>query len=227
MSAGNEKFDFEVIQQGSTDTDIINNGTNKAATLKSLEDQLAPLIGSLNRMMEDGDVFHGKLQNEVTTLNEGLVSLTKTVENIGKQLVTLQTSHNTLVERQFQIQTLEWAIQNAHLGSFSYWDGMIYRNSKDIIPSCMLHFKSNMGFEIKETLFGEGSSEFNKQSDFRDKLRKQIKMLTGVSPCFSKVNNTKWIVSLDSTISTPPDRPKKQYSVRPSSKSCSGSFLLK
>ena len=86
-TTGNQKFDFELISQTSTttDADSTNDGAQKTAIFNALDDKLTPLIGSLNRMMEDTDAFHGNLQHQVTTLNEGLSSLTKTVESLGNK----------------------------------------------------------------------------------------------------------------------------------------------
>ena len=147
-----KQFDFEVVEPSTTGKEIFSDSSKKDEIVKDLDDKVTSLIESLNDVVKESPT-------QITNVTEKLSSLSTDVKTIGTKLEKLDKR-----------QTLEWAIENAHLGSFSFWEGLFKRNSKEVVEMCLLHLKTQGTFHINNNCFGEGSSEQSKRFDFQENV---------------------------------------------------------
>ncbi len=118
--------------------------------------------------------FHSKTNTLLQVIN----NLKKDVADLTEMVASQSGNHEDL----FKKQTLEWAISNAHLGSFQYYVQpnifTWYGDSKEVAKLILLSFRQGNGHDITRYRMNTASGP----KEFRNAISVQIHLLTGVKP---------------------------------------------
>jgi len=165
-----------------------------SSNLASLKESFDLNLNTLNQLITG---LKRELDAKINTVNQNIASLKEEL-----------TKLNASITSQTKLQRLEWAIQNADIGTFGY---NLYenkssyptrKNSKDLVRQILLWFRRDRGY-----FFGDGSigdlnlgNYYNyvqekervdaenerMRADFRNALVEQIHALVGQKPRLEK-----------------------------------------
>ena len=97
-----------------------------------------------------------------------------------------------------KMQTLAWALENAHLGSFKYhnyqFDEPYVTSSKDYAQSVLMSFRMGLGQIIGPHYMVDEEGNDNEEQ-FRQEISNQIHMLTGVRPRINREDDGNYAIS--------------------------------
>jgi hypothetical protein len=147
------------------DSNIILSESNIMKSLdtnmKFFESNIIKSIDSNKKLIES---------NIMKSLNLNI----KIIRDMNEDMI----EHNKLESKK---RTLEWAISNAEIGSFIYYENNGQYNSTDYVKKVLICFRKGYGFKISNCTLQRYFLEENKRK-FREKLLTQIYDLTGVKP---------------------------------------------
>ncbi len=123
------------------------------------------------------------------------------IENVAMQVEKMKSElHDVkeVISSQYKLQKLRFMIENAHIGSFSYYPSSRYtsfrsydssRESKDLVRIIIQHFAFDVAYKLEDNRVGALSS-FNPhrmyvdegKKQFLEKLSQHLKTLMGHSP---------------------------------------------
>ena len=131
------------------------------------------------------------------TVNQNIVNLTAKINTVNQNIVDL----NETIKHTQKLQSLAWAIQNADIGSFSYYEPNSYnsKNSAELLRKVLLWFRRGQGCYIGDsTLQDERYLHDQKKEESREKFRQelaaQIYSLTGANPRLQKETDGRYAV---------------------------------
>lgn len=138
-------------------------------------------MSQMNKALDENAKTNSLIYEELSKLNKVMADNAKSNDLIVEKLSKLSTD----VVANNKSQKLEWAINNADTGSFTYRSQAsgVYShwlNSKNLVRTILMHFKKGTGYFI-DSYSIEGTLAECK-TRFRDTLSAQIHNLIGHKP---------------------------------------------
>lgn len=160
-------------------------------------------VDGLKKISSDNVYFKESFDAKINTVNQNIANMTEAITAMKKEVMNLNDS----VLLQNKRQTIEWAISNAEVNEFTYYEkDANYGNRKTstaFIKCVLLSFRRGIGWYIDNRAMAEYQNEQyyhdakakNEASEqkFRDTLSSRIHDLTGVKPRVAK-SEGKWAI---------------------------------
>ena len=137
----------------------------------------------LNTVNQSITTLRSHADDKANTADQRLASIDQRLASL-EQKVLLQTQK---ISKQTKLQTLSFAMQNAVLVSFTYFD-TYSKESSTLVSNIMISFRRGFGYHLPDGTLQNIDKHYYKEKweksnkDFRDKLVEQIHGLTGTKP---------------------------------------------
>ena len=175
--------------------------TNSAKVTALVEE----LIKAANEHVETTNAtLRKETVNVLKASNESSASIDKSLKDlkysfasqtgtIAKSIAEFKDEVVKAVLQQTKVQTLQWAITNAELGAFSFFEKDHFGGSYSttLVQKILMTFMSNCGLYVNDKSItsqrnGSWDNSESAEADFREALSNQIYKLTGQKPRFEK-----------------------------------------
>jgi len=174
----------------------VNVATQKklSSSLEALKESFDTKLNTIQQVVKQSST---NSDDKMTTVNQNIVNLTGKINTVNQNIVEL----NETMKHTQKMQSLAWALQNADIGSFSYYDPNSYsdKNSADLLRKVLLWFRRGHGCYIGDSML-QHSRYFNEQEKeesrekFRKELAAQIYSLTGANPRWQKETDGRYAI---------------------------------
>jgi len=166
----------------------VNVATQKklSSSLEALKQSFDTKLNAIQQVVKQSST---NSDDKMNTVNQNIVNLTGKINTVNQNIVDL----NETMKHNQKMQTLEWALQNAEIGSFSYYEPNSYsdKNSADLLRKVLLWFRRGEGCYIGDSTLQQSRYLNEQQKEesrekFRKELAAQIYSLTGINPRLQK-----------------------------------------
>lgn len=158
-----------------------------ASDLKCSVEKMQSFVGTVSQWKADIDTASAIQNGKMNALDQSVSDLRTHVTALKDDAIHYN-----------KMQTLAWALENAHLGSFRYYnyqfDEPYVTSSKDYAKNVLMSFRMGLGQIIGPHYMIDDEGKDNEEK-FREQISSQIHMLTGVRPRISREDDGSYAIS--------------------------------